>query len=150
VRPRVEPLAGVVRHLAGDKDEIVAYDGWNEAGAGGRADARWMDLANLVSRHHSDHRARDVRPVGKTALHHHRGARRDVIAEFGVPGQVIGIDRSGGRIILVEADAVAEVGSELPQNAPHSLQDEIALTPAARPPKQRKSRRAGNLLGNAA
>jgi hypothetical protein len=94
---------------------------------------------NLISRHHRDQRSGDIDLGGEAALHHHRGARRDVIAEFGVPGYVIGIDGSGGRIILVEADAVAEVGPELPQNAPHSLQNEIALASAARPSEQREA-----------
>jgi hypothetical protein len=44
VRPRVQPLPGIVRHLPGDEDEIVADDGRHEARAGGRADAWWIDL----------------------------------------------------------------------------------------------------------
>jgi hypothetical protein len=128
-----------MRHLPGDEDEIVADDGRNEARAGGRTDTWWIDLVNLIFRHHCDQRGRDIGLGGKTALHHHRGARRYVIAEFGVPGEVIGMDRSGGRIILVKADAVAEVGAELVQNAPHSLQNEIALASAAWPSEQRKA-----------
>jgi hypothetical protein len=67
-----------------------------------------------------------------------------------MPGEVVGIDRKRGRIILVEADGVAEIGPEFAQNVPHALEDEIALAAASRPSEHRKARWACHLRGDAA
>ena len=150
VCPRIQPLSSIVRHLPSDEDEIVANDGRHETRTGGRADTRRIDFVDLMFRHHGDQRSRDSAIRTEAVLHHHRGARRNVIAEFSVSGEVIGIDGSRGRIILVEANAVAQVGPKFPQDAPHSLQDEITLGSAARPPEQREARWASHLLGDAA
>src|SRR6185503_7801560 len=71
------------------------------------------------------------------------GAGRDVVAELGVSGMVIGGDRLRVRIVLVETYRVRQVRAELLQDAPHALQDEIALAAAARQPVERKTGRPG-------
>jgi hypothetical protein len=72
-----------------------------------------MDLVNFVSRHRCNQRCRDIVIGTEAALHHHRGARRNVIAEFGVSRKAIGVDGRRRRVILVETHTVAEVGPEL-------------------------------------
>ena len=99
---RVEPLTWIVRHLAGNKDEVAADDGWHEAGSRCGGHAGRMNLADLVFRrgHHRDHRGRYCNLCGEAALHDHRGAWRNVVAELGVPRTV----RAGyedGLIVLV-------------------------------------------------
>lgn len=91
-----------------------------------------MDFVDLVPGfgHHRDQRCR-YRRVGEAALHDHRGARRDVVAEFGVPGEMIGGNRSRHRVILIEPDGMRQVGAEFAQDTTHPPQNEIALTVAA-------------------
>jgi hypothetical protein len=138
MRPRIDALSGIVRHLPGDEDEIVADDDRHEARARGGVDARRMDLADYPPRQRRDQRGRDVVVGGEAAFHDHRGAGRDVVTEFGVAGEMVGVDRGGFRIVLIEADGVAEIGAELAQNMPHPAQDEIALAAGARSPKSGK------------
>src|SRR5215813_3546729 len=91
----IEPLSGVVRHLPGDKDRLVADDGRDKPRAWRRADSAWVDLADLPPWPGLDReqRRRDGRARAKAALHDDRRARRDVVAKFRVTRQVIGIDR---------------------------------------------------------
>ena len=146
------PLPGVVRHLAGDKHEIVAHDGRHKPRGRRRGDPRRVDLADLVPRlgGHRDQRGRDRRFGGEAALHDDRGGGRDVVAELGVPSQMVGGDRFRVRIVLVEPHGPAQLGPEFPQDMPHPLQDEIALPAAAGSPEQRKPRRPRHGLRDAA
>ena len=47
-----------------------------------------------------------------------------------MPGEVIGRDCPWVRVVLVEPDAVREIGAKFLEHAAHSLEDEIGL-PAA-------------------
>src|SRR5260370_26771461 len=98
---RIETGAWVVRHLPGDKDELVADDGRDKARSRRRGDARRVDLADLVPRfwHHRDQRGRDRRRNAEAALHDHRRAWRDVVPECVMPGEMIGSDGPRLRVI---------------------------------------------------
>jgi hypothetical protein len=110
-----------------------------------------MDFVDLVPGfgHDGDQRRRHRRVGGEAALHDHRGARRNVVAEYGVPGEMIGGNRSRHRVILIEPDGMRQVGAEFAQHTTHPLQDEIALTAAALAAMKRKPRRPGNLVRGA-
>src|SRR5215469_13168497 len=129
---RIEPGARVMRHLPGDIDKVVANDRRDKARGRRGGDAGRVDLADLVSRlgHHRDQRGRDGRPCAEAPLHDHRGARRDVVPERVVPGEVIGRDRARVRIILVEPDGMREIGAEFAEHLAHAAQHEIGLTAA--------------------
>src|ERR1700738_1717875 len=73
-----------------------------------------MDFVDLVpgSGRDRDQRRRYRSVGGEAALHDHRGARRDVVAEFGVPGEMIGCNRSRPRIILIEPDGMRQAQVE--------------------------------------
>src|SRR5438046_246959 len=85
-----------------------------------------------------DQRGRYRRVGGEAALHDYRGARRNVVAEFGMPGEMIGGNRSRHRVILIEPDGMRQIGPEFAQHTTHPPQDEIALTAAAVAAMQRK------------
>ena len=93
-----------------------------------------MDLADLVPRPggHRDQRGRDRALGGEAAFHDDGCARWDVVAERGMPRQMVGGDRFRVRIELVEPHGVAQIRAEFLQDPPHPLQNEIALPPAAR------------------
>src|SRR5262249_14148898 len=148
LRPRVEALAAGVRHLAGDKDKIVADYGWDEARTRRRGDTGGIDFLDLGARAGGDGDQRGPdRAVGTEAsLHDPRGARRDVVAELGVPRQMIRVHRLRGRVVLVEPYGVPKIGAELAQDAAHPSQDEIRFAAAARATEHRKSRRPRDLL----
>src|SRR5947208_16321587 len=95
MRPRVEDLPWVLRHLAGDKHKIIAHDRRHKARSRRRGDPRRVDLTDLMTGAGSyrDERGRDRRLGGEAALQDDRGARRDVVAERGMSCQMIGGDR---------------------------------------------------------
>jgi hypothetical protein len=66
-----------------------------------------------------------------------------------MPGEVIGGDRPRVRVVLIEPDAVREVGAEFAQQPAHSPQDEVALPTAAVMAIKWKSWRPDDLVGNA-
>ena len=152
MRPRVEALPGVVRHLPGDKHKIVAHDRRHKARSRRRGDARRVDLADLVTGAggHRDERGRDRRLGGEAALQDDRGARRDVVAERGMSRQMIGGDRFRVRVVLVEPHGMRGVRAEFPQYPLHPLQDEIALAAAARSAIQRETGRPRHRFRDAA
>src|SRR5262249_42957457 len=52
-------------------------------------------------------------------------------------------------VVLIQPDAVREIGAELAEQLAHALQDEIALASAAVMAMERKARRPGDLLWDA-
>src|SRR5260370_27001535 len=91
---RIETGAWVVRHLPGDKDELVADDGRDKARSRRRGEARRVDLADLVPRfwHHRDQRGPHCRRNAEAALHDHRRALRDRVPPSVLPGATTGRD----------------------------------------------------------
>jgi len=86
----VEPQPGIVRHLARNEDKVVADDRRHKAGGSRRGNARRMEFCGSRTRLRAPPAISDVDIVasaGEAALHNHRGARRDVVAEFGVPAR---------------------------------------------------------------
>ena len=61
-------------------------------------------------------------------------------------GQVIGGDGFRVRVVLIQADAVREIGTELAEQLAHAPQDEVAFAAAAIVAIERKARRAGDVL----
>jgi hypothetical protein len=110
-----------------------------------------MDFVDLIPRfgNDRDQRRRYRRVGGEAALHDYRGARRDVVAEFGVAGEMIGGNRSRYWVILIEPDGMRQIGAEFAQHTTHPPQDEIALTAAAVAAMKRKPRRPSHLVGDA-
>src|SRR5258708_28302176 len=66
-----------------------------------------------------------------------------------MPRQLIGAHRVEPRVILVDSQAVVEVGAELLQRPPHALDDVFGLAPQPRRAERREARGSLDLGGEA-
>ena len=140
-----------VRARAGCEHKLAGRHRWRVTGIGEESRPFGIDRFDLPLRvrHHRDQRSGHGAAGAETALGDHRGARRDVFAERGKAREVIGANRIGVGVVLVEADAVGEVGAERFEVLPHALQDVIRFAPHARLAVIGKSGRARDGPGDA-
>jgi hypothetical protein len=73
------------------------------------------------------------------ALHQHRRRRRYVVAELAVARELVGAHRLEHRVVLIDANAVPEVGAELGKRVAHALEDVLGFALETRCAEARKA-----------
>ena len=92
-----------------------------------------------------DHRRVGVSARREAALHDDRGAGRNVIAELGEAGEVIGMDRLALGVELIDTHGVRQIGSEFLQDRAHPLEDVVGFATERRTPGEALARRSFDL-----